>query len=380
VIHRPTTTSTTNIFLFSLSKHEIKSQEFGLNQSASTSTEKRLLRALRGETLCPPPVWLMRQAGRYLPEYRSLRKKAKNFLDFCYSPELSVEATLQPLRRFELDAAILFSDILVVPHALGCRVEFLEGEGPALEPVGEASGIAHLNIAPLKKHLEPVYEAIDRLRGELGQETVLIGFAGAPWTLAAYMAEGKGSRDFRQAREWAYRDPDGFQALIDLLVEAIAEHLCAQIAAGVEVIQLFDSWAGILSPSQFERWSLKPALRVLQIVKEKHPSVPAILFPRGCGYLYENIAKEPLIEGLSLDTTVPLEWAATKLQGHSTVQGNLDPIALVVGGKYLEEEARSILDALSKGPHIFNLGHGVLPETPIEHVEQLLRIIHDYRR
>jgi uroporphyrinogen decarboxylase len=350
-----------------------------LNQSASSTTKKRLLRVLEGEILHPPPVWLMRQAGRYLPEYRSLRKKAKNFLDFCYRPELSVEATLQPIRRFELDAAILFSDILVVPHALGCRVEFLEGEGPSLEPVDGTNGLSHLHIEPMKARLEPVYEAIYRLRKELAGETALIGFAGAPWTLAAYMAEGKGSRDFRQAREWAYRDPNGFQALIDLLIEAIADHLCAQISSGVEVIQLFDSWAGILSPSQFERWSLKPALQVLQRVKAKHPSVPAILFPRGCGYLYETIARNPLVEGLSLDTTVPLEWAAAKLQGHATVQGNLDPLALIVGGRALEEEARHILGVLEKGPHIFNLGHGVLPETPVEHVERLLRIVRDHR-
>jgi len=336
------------------------------------SPDKKLLRALGGETLSPPPVWLMRQAGRYLPEYRELRARAASFLDFCFTPDLAVEATLQPIRRFGLDAAILFSDILVVPHGLGQRVWFEEGVGPRLAPVETAAELAKLSPERLHERLAAVYETLRRLRGELPSETALIGFAGAPWTVASYMIEGGSSRDFARAKAWAYGQPEEFQRLIDLLTEATAAYLTAQVEAGAEVLQLFDSWAGVWPESGFRRWCLEPAKAIRRRLRQAAPQVPMIQFPRGAGALYAACAEVGGFEGLSLDTTVPLAWAKETLQGRATLQGNLDPLALVAGGEALRAETARILATLGTGPFVFNLGHGIVPETPPEHVAALV--------
>lgn len=327
----------------------------------------------------PPPLWLMRQAGRYLPEYRRLRAKAESFIDFCLTPELAAEATLQPLRRFALDAAILFSDILVVPHALGQPVWFEEGSGPRLTPIVGARDLTGLETHGLRRRLAAVYETVQRVRTALAaegmSEIALIGFAGAPWTVATYMVEGGASKDFAGVKAWAYADPDGFQALIDLLVEATCEHLEAQIEAGAEVVQLFDSWAGVLPESQFGRWVTAPTRAIVARVKARFPAVPIIGFPRGAGVLYRRYRVDSGVDALSLDTTVPLRWAARVLQPLGPVQGNLDPYLLVAGGAALEREVRRILEALAAGPFVFNLGHGVVPETAPERVAALVRLV-----
>jgi uroporphyrinogen decarboxylase len=321
----------------------------------------------------------MRQAGRYLPEYRATRARAKNFLDLCFTPELAVEVTLQPIRRYGFDAAILFSDILVLPHALGQRVWFEEGAGPRLEPLREAADIARLSPGGLHDKLAPVYETLRGLRRELPQETTLIGFAGAPWTVASYMIEGQTSRDFATAKTWAYRTPEEFGRLIDLLVTNTSDYLIAQIEAGAEVLQLFDSWAGVWPEAALRRWCLEPAAEIVRRVKTIHPEVPVILFPRGVGLLYETFAAETGAEGLSLDTTVPLAWARERLQGRVVLQGNLDPLLLVAGGAELETAVSKILEMLGNGPLIFNLGHGITPQAPPEHVEQLVAQVRGWR-
>ena len=312
----------------------------------------------------------MRQAGRYLPEYREVRKNAKNFLNFCYTPDLAVEVTLQPLRRYGMDAAILFSDILVIPDGLGQSVEFREGEGPVLEPIRSLAGIESLDKNRLLDHLSPVFETLGRLSKEIPAETALIGFAGAPWTVAVYMVEGRGGTDCGTARSWAYRQPEEFQALIDLLVESTAAYLIEQIAHGAEAIQLFDSWSGVLSESQFHRWVVEPNKAIVRRVKEKYPAVPVIGFPRQAGLMYETFIRETGVDAVSLDSNVPLEEAKA-LQKICTVQGNLDNQALVAGGAALETETIRILEALGEGPFVFNLGHGILPHTPPEHVAWL---------
>ncbi len=339
------------------------------------SSDKTLLRALAGERLAVPPVWLMRQAGRYLPEYRETRRQAGSFLDLCFNPELACEVTLQPIRRYGFDAAILFSDILVIPHALGQKLWFQEGEGPKLEALAGSGDLGRLDLAPLHERLAPVYETLDRLSSALPGETTLIGFAGAPWTVASYMIEGGSSKDFQAAKTWAYGDPDGFQALIDLLVEATSRYLIRQVEAGAEVLQVFDSWAGVWPEDHFRRWCLRPMTEIVRRVKAVHPDIPIILFPRQAGALYVEVAETAGCQGVSLDTTVPLGWAAQHLQPKVTVQGNLDPILLVAGGPALETGARAILSALGGGPFVFNLGHGIVPQTPPEHVSKLLDIV-----
>ena len=331
---------------------------------------KPLLRALAGERVAPAPIWLMRQAGRYLPEYRALRAKAGGFLDMCFTPEHATEITLQPIRRFGFDAAILFSDILVVPWALGQSVRFEEGRGPVLEPIAPET-LERLERQAVVERLRPVFETVRQVRVQLPPHTALIGFAGAPWTVASYMIEGGGSKEFLKAKRWALGDPDRFEALIELLVEATVDYLSAQVEAGAEALQLFDSWAGVLSESELERWSFAPLKRIVEGVKARHPEVPVILFPRGAGLGYARFAKASGADGLSLDTTVPLSFAVA-LQQEVTVQGNLDPAALVAGGRALEEGVDRILEALGHGPFIFNLGHGVVPETPPEHVAALI--------
>jgi len=336
---------------------------------------KPLLRALRGEALAPPPWWLMRQAGRYLPEYREIRARANNFIELCLTPALAAELTMQPVRRYHMDAAILFSDIPLVPYALGQGLTYREREGPVLEAIEDHTGIAQLKPGQIMLRLEPVFEAVHRIAEALDTQTTLIGFAGSPWTVATYMVEGGASKDFRRVKSWAYRDATGFGTLIDLLVESTVEFLAAQIAAGAEVVQLFDSWAGILPEPGFGRWVIEPTKRIVAALKRRFPDHPIIGFPRGAGLLYERYITETGVDGIGLDAMVPTGYARARLQQFATVQGNLDPILLVAGGPALETAVKELCRTLGSGPFVFNLGHGVLPETPPEHVEALASLL-----
>jgi uroporphyrinogen decarboxylase len=340
-----------------------------------TGPSKPLLRALAGEALSSPPWWLMRQAGRYLPEYREVRTRAQDFVKLCLTPELAAELTLQPIRRYGMDGAILFSDILMVPYALGQRLAFREGEGPVLERIENPAGLAMLNPSRIPSSLAPVFETARRVRNGLDPRTTLIGFAGAPWTVATYMVEGGGTRDFRRVKSWAYRDPHAFGALIDLLAEATIKYLTGQIEAGVEVVQLFDSWAGILPEPAFVHWVIEPTRRIVAALKGRFANHPVIGFPRGAGMLHERYLHETGVDGIGIDTAVPPGYAHRILQPHGTVQGNLDPVLLIVGGAALEEAVRELRQTLGRGPYIFNLGHGVLPETPPENVQALARLL-----
>ncbi|HEU0223343.1 MAG TPA: uroporphyrinogen decarboxylase [Paracoccaceae bacterium] len=340
------------------------------------TTEKTILRVLRGERLSPPPVWLMRQAGRYLPEYRAVRERAGSFLDLCYRPELAAEVTLQPIRRFGFDAAILFADILLVPQALGADLWFTPGEGPRLSVIRSAADLARLKDAPaVHATLAPVYETIRILRRELPAETTLIGFAGAPWTLATYMVAGRGTADHEPARRLMYRDPATFDALIGRLTEATIEYLLGQIRAGAEVVKLFDSWAGALPGPQYERYAVAPARRIVAALGAAHPEVPVIAFPRGAGAGYLSFAEATGCSALALDSAVEPLWAARALHPGICLQGNLDPLLLVIGGEPLVQATRHLVQALSGGPHIFNLGHGITPDADPAHVELLLTTI-----
>jgi uroporphyrinogen decarboxylase len=339
-------------------------------------TEEKLLpRALRGAAVERHPIWLMRQAGRYLPEYRAVRAQAGGFLDLCFTPSLAAEVTLQPVRRFGFDAAILFSDILVVPWGLKQKVGFQEGEGPKLEFIRDAKGLATLTFDGMVERLAPVYETVARLRQDLPAETTLIGFAGAPWTVATYVVEGGSSRTFEATRRFATEDKTSFDRLIALLTEATIAHLDAQVAAGAEVVQLFDSWAGALEGDAFERWSVEPARRIVTALKERHPKLPIIGFPRGAGAHYLGYAKATGVDALSLDQDVPLGFARDVLQPIVAVQGNLDPLVLVAGGQALEARVRDITEALGRGRFVFNLGHGIVPRTPPEHVAHLIELV-----
>ncbi len=343
------------------------------------SHSKPLLRALSGQTCVPPPIWLMRQAGRYLPEYRETRARGRNFLDVCLTPELAVEITLQPIRRYALDGAIMFSDILIVPHALGQKVWFEDGVGPKLEPLRRAEDLEKLAPAAMAEALAPVYETLRCLRRDLPPEVTLIGFAGAPWTVASYMIEGGTSKDFARAKTWAYREPEVFARLIDLLSEVTADYLCAQVEAGAEALQIFDSWAGIWPEAALRRWCLEPVKAIVARVKSQHPEVPIIVFPRGVGVLYEAFAREVGADALSLDTTVPLDWARAHLQDKVAVQGNLDPLLLVAGGEAQRDAVKAILEALGAGPFVFNLGHGITPQASTDHVADLVAQVRAWR-
>jgi uroporphyrinogen decarboxylase len=344
-----------------------------------TSSAKSFLAALAGERQKTPPIWLMRQAGRYLPEYRDLRAKAPTFLDFCYNPRLAVEATLQPIRRFGFDAAILFSDILVLPDALGQRVGFETGDGPRLDPIGDAEGLAKLSREPDWSRLARVFEALDRVKGALPRETALIGFCGAPWTVASYMIAGRGTPDQAPARLFAYRHPDLFTRLIDQLVEASAEYLCRQFAAGADAAQIFDSWAGVLPPAEFDRWCVAPISAIAAKVRAKTPHSRLIAFPRGAGAQLAKFGAFAEIDAIGLDTAAEPEAAVAALPERLALQGNLDPLALVAGGRRLDEEIERVLSGFAGRAHIFNLGHGVLPETPIDHVERLVARVRGQR-
>lgn len=335
----------------------------------------RFIRALRREKNDRPPFWFMRQAGRYLPEYREIRKSTKDFLSFCYSPEKAAEVTLQPLRRFDMDAAILFSDILVIPHALGMHVEFREGEGPHLG----ALDIAKLDTENVGKFLAPVCETVSRVSKELPEDKALIGFAGAPWTVATYMVEGKSSREFAKVREMAYRTPDDFKMLMNIIVDATSEYLIAQVKHGADALQLFDSWAGVLPEEEFEKWVIAPTRKIVEKVKASCPEIPIIGFPRGAGILYEHFVKHTGVDAVSIDTTVPLQWAKEVLQPLVTVQGNLDPLLLASDERAAVKQTEKILSILGDGPFIFNLGHGIVPHTPIAHVEAVSNVIRNWK-
>jgi len=343
-------------------------------------TKPLLVKVLEGDRADPPPLWLMRQAGRYLPEYRAVRARAGSFLDLCYNPELATEVTLQPIRRFGFDAAILFSDILVIPDALGQPVAFHEGEGPVLEPLESAADIAALDGESVISRLEPVLEAVARIRTELAPEVALIGFCGAPWTVATYMIGGRGSPDQAAARLFAYREPEAFAALVDLLVEVSARYLSAQVEAGAQVLQIFDSWAGTLPEDQFQRWCLEPVRRLIARVKEKHGDVPVIGFPRAAGPSSLAFAERSGADAIGCDTSLPLAWIRDTLQQRMPVQGNLDPLLLVAGGTALEARVRQIRESLAAGPHVFNLGHGIVPQTPVEHVARLVELVREEQR
>jgi uroporphyrinogen decarboxylase len=337
-----------------------------------------MLDVLRGKAAFPPPLWMMRQAGRYLPEYRETRKRAGSFLDLCYNPDLAVEVTLQPIERFGFDASILFSDILVVPHALGRDVRFEEGRGPLLTPINAAE-ISQLNSETFHVNLEPVYETVRRLRAKLPDETTLIGFCGAPWTVATYMIAGHGTPDQAPARLFAYREPVAFQQLLKVLADHSAAYLIRQIEAGADVVQIFDSWSGVLDDASFDLFCVAPVAEIVRQVKAVHPDVPIIGFPKGAGARYQSYRQKTGVTGLGIDWTVPLA-AAKALQAGGAVQGNLDPLRLVAGGKALSDGVDAILKTLGDGPLIFNLGHGITPETPVAHVEAMVKQVRSATR
>ncbi len=339
-------------------------------------SQKPILRALAGERLPVPPVWMMRQAGRYLPEYRATRAQAGDFLSLCYNPDLAAEVTLQPIRRYGFDAAILFADILLVPQALGADLWFVTGEGPRLSTITDAAGVAALKpVDAIHEVLNPVYETVRILSRELPPEVTLIGFAGAPWTVATYMIAGRGTPDQGPAHAFKAADRAAFTALIERITEATIEYLSAQIEAGAEVVKLFDSWAGSLKGADFDDFALAPARRIIAAIKARHPGIPVIAFPREAGPRYAGFARATGADGLALDNSVSAEWAAAEVQKDGCVQGNLDPALLVTGGAMLETETRRIVQAFSNGPHIFNLGHGITPEADPENVHRMLAAI-----
>jgi uroporphyrinogen decarboxylase len=331
-----------------------------------------LLRALARQANAVPPIWLMRQAGRYLPEYRAIREKTDGFLDLCFNPTLAAEVTLQPIRRFGFDAAILFSDILVVPHALGQRVTFEAGEGPRLDALKEPAALKRLHAEIDHEKLAPVYQTIARVKAQLSPSTALLGFCGAPWTVATYMIAGHGTVDQLPARLFAYRHPDAFATLIDMLVEASASYLIEQFAAGVDAVQIFDTWAGVLPADEFRKWCIEPTARIVAAVRERVPQARIIGFPRGAGTELLRYLEAVPVDAVGLDWMIELGFARDHIQPRRTIQGNLDPLALLVGGAALDRATEAILEAFAGGPFIFNLGHGILPETPIAHVERMI--------
>lgn len=336
---------------------------------------KKLVNVLsKKERFSTPPVWVMRQAGRYLPEYLETRSQAGSFLNLCYNPKLASEVTLQPIRRFDFDAAIIFSDILVIPDALGVKVDFVKNEGPKLGDF-ELKNLKTKNIAA---HLAPVFEALELTRSKLDKEKALIGFSGAPWTMACYMIEKGGSKNFENVRRFAVENEAEFSQLIDILTESVIEYLSLQIKAGVDVVKIFDSWAGVLPPSELNKWIFEPAKKIIQTIKKNHPQIPLIYFPRGIGANYADFARDVAPHGLAIDQTVEKNWAKENLQQKNSqvIQGNLDNILLAFGKKSeIEKEVMAILETFGDHPFIFNLGHGILPQTPIENLELVLKTI-----
>ena len=336
-----------------------------------------LFDTLLGTNLAQRPIWLMRQAGRYLPEYRALRADKGGFLDLVYDSQAACEITLQPVRRFGFDGAILFSDILIVPHAMGQTLEFLAGEGPRLSPKLVDTALDTLSAVP--ERLAVIYDTVAQVRAALSPETTLLGFAGSPWTVATYMVAGEGSRDQHDTRAMAYRDPAAFQAIIDAIIDVTIEYLSGQILAGAEAVQLFDSWSGSLAPREFERWVIAPNARIVAALAERHPGVPVIGFPKGAGEKLPAYARETGVAAVGVDETIDPVWAAAALPEGLPVQGNLDPLLLLAGGDALDAGARAVLDAFAGRPHVFNLGHGIGQFTPIAHVERLLAVVRDWR-
>ncbi|MGB9369822.1 MAG: uroporphyrinogen decarboxylase [Xanthobacteraceae bacterium] len=336
---------------------------------------KPILEVLSGRSQAMPPVWFMRQAGRYLPEYRALRERAGSFLDLCFTPELATEVTLQPIRRFGFDAAILFSDILVVPHALGRTVTFEAGEGPRLEPLDDAAKLNALATEADEAVFAPVYETVRRVRRELPPSVALLGFCGAPWTVATYMVAGRGTPDQAPARLMAYREAQGFARMIDILVSVSSRYLVEQLRAGAEAVQIFDTWAGVLPPAEFARWCIAPVQKIITNVRAEIPDAKIIGFPRGAGASLGRYVANVPVNAVSIDWTAEPAFVRQNVQSKVAVQGNLDPLALLAGGAALDRAIDEILENFRQGPFIFNLGHGILPETPIAHVEQTLRRI-----
>ncbi len=347
-----------------------------MQDNRSDHHSSSFLEVLRGQPADRPPIWLMRQAGRYLPEYRELRAKANGFLNLCYRPDWAAEITLQPIRRFNFDAAILFADILIVPDALGQKVTFEEGVGPRLDAMEPKALLEQLKPDGVQDKFGLIFQTVENVRAGLSKEKALIGFCGAPWTVATYMIAGKGTPDQAPARLAAYSDPENFSRLLDLLADISVAYLCGQIAAGAQVVQIFDSWAGVLPDEEFNRWVVAPTIRMTKKLKEIYPDVPVIGFPRGSGALSEQFIRETGVNGIGCDTTMPLSQMRS-LGAHAAVQGNLDPLLLVAGGPLLESRIRDIIGALSGVPHIFNLGHGILQTTPIEHVERLVALVRE---
>jgi uroporphyrinogen decarboxylase len=340
---------------------------------AKVSVNKKLLNVLNGKREKIPPIWMMRQAGRYLPEYRATREQAGSFLDLCFNPQLAAEVTLQPIRRFHFDGAILFSDILVVPYALGRKVDFVAGEGPKLEPIEDAATAQAIRREIDHGKLDPVYETIRRVKTELPPDVTFLGFCGAPWTVATYMIAGQGTPDQEPARLFAYRHPDAFDDLIQVLVKASAEYLIRQLKAGVDAVQIFDTWAGILPPEEFARWCIAPMRRIILAVRDEIPDAKIIGFPRGAGTILERYVTELPVNAVGLDWMIDKTFARERIQKIKPVQGNLDPVALIAGGEALDRAVDDVMRAFSDGPFIFNLGHGITPQTPIAHVEQMLK-------
>lgn len=342
----------------------------------ASGSDRPFLAPFFGRQPARPPIWLMRQAGRYLPEYREVRAKAGGFLNLCYTPELAAEVTLQPIRRYGFDAAILFSDILVVPHALGQKLEFLEGEGPKLEPIRSEADLTRLRPDATRARFDPIYETVGRLRRDLPAETALIGFCGAPWTVATYMVQGEGSSDQAEARLWAYRDTNGFSKLIDILVETSIEYLSEQVKAGADCLQIFDTWAGSLPDDEFATWVVEPTARIVSAIKAKHPGTPVIGFPRGAGASALWYVAETGVDGIGCDTAMPPYMMGEAFEGEDVVvQGNLDPLLLVAGGERMEDRVNDILELMAGKRFIFNLGHGIVPQTPPENVARLVEIV-----
>ena len=339
---------------------------------------RKLLKVLEGEAVTPPPIWLMRQAGRYLPEYRATRSQANGFLDLCYTPDLAVEVTMQPIRRFGLDASILFSDILVIPDALERNVRFVEGEGPRMDPIS-ADEIATLPKPDIAKKLGPVFETVRRLRGELPDETALLGFCGAPWTVATYMIAGRGTPEQAPARLFAMNHPDEFLKLLDVVSELSAEYLIQQLDAGADALQVFDSWAGVLGEKDFDLFCVKPMKRIVDLVRAARPGAKIIGFAKGAGALLEDYRERTGVDCVGLDWTVPRSLAR-RIQQNGAVQGNLDPLLMVAGGTALDEGIDRVMSDLSEGPFIFNLGHGITPQADPENVTRLVERVRGWRR
>lgn len=343
-------------------------------------TKRLMEQVLAGENTSEIPVWIMRQAGRYLPEYKETRKQAGDFLSLCYDPDKATEVTLQPLRRFDFDAAILFSDILVIPQALGQKLWFAEGEGPKLEALKTFDDVKKLDESRIDDHLSPVYQTVQQIRSRLDDKITLIGFAGAPWTVSCYMLQGGGSKDFLAVKEFMFSKPDAYQALIDCLVDATSNYLIKQVDHGANVLQLFDSWASLLDPLSYQKFVVEPTKAIIEKVRAVHPEIKFIGFSRSAGANLVDYVEQTGINGAGLDTAIDRKWAKDNIQSKVAVQGNLDPAILRQGGNVLNSHVNQILEDLGDGPFIFNCGHGIIKDTPPEHVDQLVKIVKNYKR